>query len=109
MPRKLLLSVAMLIVLSGCGLGWPFSQHPDPNAAQTVQQAEPLVQDCRGRFKSWLGATAVKWDTGPSITHTGETISIRLEAQPTAPTAIDPVQYSCDYENGQFVTAGPVQ
>jgi hypothetical protein len=108
MPRKTLLGAAMLALLAGCGPGLPFSQHPDPNAAQTVQQADPLVQDCQGRFRTSLGKTPVKWDTGPTITHTGETVSIRLEAQPTAETAIDPVQYSCDYTNGQLDTAGPV-
>jgi hypothetical protein len=109
MPRKLLLSAAMLTVLSGCGLGWPFGQHPDPNAAQAVQQSAPLVQDCQGRFKTWLGATPAKQDTGPTITRSGDVISIRLEAESSSPTAIDAIQFHCDYENGQLDSAGPVQ
>ena len=108
MPRKILMGAAMLALLSGCGPGLPFSQHPDPNAAQTVQQADPLVQDCQGRFKTWLGTTPVKWEAGPTITHTGDGVNIRLEAQPTAPNAIDPLQFSCDYTSGQLDTAGPV-
>jgi predicted small lipoprotein YifL len=109
MPRQILLCAAALVALNGCGLGWPLSQHPDPNAAQAVQQAGPLVQDCQDRFQSWLGKTAVKWDTGPTITRTGDAVNIRLEAQPTAPEAIDAVQFSCDYDNGgQLSLAGPV-
>jgi hypothetical protein len=110
MPRQILLCAVALAALNGCGLGWPLSQHPDPNAAQAVAQAGPLVQDCQGRFQSWLGATAVKWDdAGPTITRTGEAISIRLAAQPTGPQAIDAVQFSCDYDNGGTLSlAGPV-
>ncbi|MGB8840872.1 MAG: hypothetical protein WCC64_07350 [Aliidongia sp.] len=110
MPRNALLSAATLALLAGCGPGWPLGQHPDPNAAQTVRQAEPLVQDCERRFKSWLGTTAVTWDGGanPSITRTGDSVSIRLAAMPTESTAIDPLQYSCDYDGGETVTAGPV-
>jgi hypothetical protein len=110
MPPRLLLSATVLTLLGGCGPGWPFSQHPDPNAAQAVQQAQPLVQDCQARFKGWLGATPVKWDAGPIITRADGTISIRLEAEPTAQTAIDAVDYRCDYDDktGQLDTAGPV-
>jgi hypothetical protein len=110
MPRRLLLSAALLIPLGGCGLGWPFGQHPDPNAAQTAQQAGPLVQDCQARFQSWLGTTPVRWDTGPIITRADETVSIGLEAQPTASTAIDAIDYHCDYDakSGQLDSAGPV-
>ena len=108
MPRNLLLSAAVLPLLAGCGLGWPFTQHPDPNAAQAVQQAGPLVTDCQGRFKSWLGATDVQWQTGPIITRTGNTVSIRLEAQPTSSTAIDALHYGCEYEGSQLTLAGPV-
>jgi hypothetical protein len=98
----------MLTALTGCGLGWPMTQHPDPNAAEAVAQAEPLVKDCQNRFQSWLGKTAVKWDTGPTITRTGDAVSIRLEAMPTAPDAIDPVQFSCEYDSGTLNVAGPV-
>jgi hypothetical protein len=110
MLPRLLLSAAVPILLGGCGPGLPFSQHPDPNAAQAVVQAGPEVQDCQARFKAWLGATPVKWDTGPTITRTEETVSIRLEAQPTAPTVIDPVDYHCDYDgkSGELSSAGPV-
>ena len=114
LPRslaRLLPSAALLIALGGCGPGLPFSQHPDPNAAAAVQQAGPLVQDCQARFKGWLGATPAKWDTGPTITRADDTVSIRLEAQPTAPTAIDAIDYHCDYDSktGELESAGPVQ
>ncbi len=110
MPPRLLLSAALQTTLGGCGLGLPFSQHPDPYAAQAVQQAGPEVQDCQARFKAWLGATPVKWDTGPTITRADDTVSIRLEAQPTAPTANDAVDYHCDYDGktGELSSAGPV-
>ena len=111
MHRKITLSAATLTLLAGCGPGLPFSQHPDPYAAQTVAQAEPLVEDCRSRFKTWLANTPVSWEggAGPSITHAGESVSIRLEAQPISPTAIDPIQFSCQYDNGQLDSAGQVQ
>jgi hypothetical protein len=110
MPRKSPLSAAALALLAGCGPGLPFTQHPDPNAAQTVIQAGPMVQDCEGRFKKWLGTTPVTWDreAGPTITRTGDSVSIRLAAMPTAPSAIDPLQYSCNYDGSETVSAGPV-
>jgi hypothetical protein len=110
MLRKSLLITAMPALLAGCGPGLPFSQHPDPNAAQVVVDAQPLVLDCQSRFRTWLGSTPVIWDgtAAPSITRTEETISIRLEAIPTGSNALDPLQFSCDYDNGQFNTAGPV-
>jgi hypothetical protein len=107
----LLLGTVLLILLGGCGPGLPFTQHPDPNAAAAVQQAGPLVQDCQARFKAYLKATPVKWDgAGPSITRTDETISIRLEAEPTAATTIDPIDYHCDYDTktGQLDSDGRV-
>jgi len=111
MKRKTLLAAALPLLLGGCGLGWPFTQHPDPYAAEAVQQSQPLVEDCRGRFKTWLGATPVNWETGtgPIITRAEQVITIRIEAQPTSPTAIDAVQYSCQYDNGQLQAAGPVR
>jgi len=110
MLRKSLLITAMLAVLAGCGPGLPFSQHPDPNAAKAVVDAQPLVLDCQSRFKTWLGSTPVISDStaAPSITRTDETLSIRLEAIPTGTNAIDPLQFNCDYDNGQLTTAGPV-
>jgi|GEM_PF-5165016 hypothetical protein len=113
MNCKTLLSAGLLAALADCegGLGLPFTQHPDPAAAEAVASTEPLVQDCRSRFKTWLGKTPVNWEggAGPSITRTGESVNIRLEALPTGPEAIDPIEFSCDYDNGQFDTAGPVQ
>jgi hypothetical protein len=110
MLRGFLLITAMPALLAGCGPGLPFSQHPDPNAAQTVLDTQPLVQDCQSRFKTWLGSTAVVWDgiPAPSITRTDAAVTIRLEAIPTGTNAIDPLQFSCDYDNGQFNAAGPV-
>ena len=108
MPRKSMLSAAALALLAGCAPGLPFMHHADPDAAAAVEQTQSLVQDCQGRFETWLGTTPVTRDTGPSITRTGEIVSIRLEAQPTAAEAIDPVQYNCDYVDGQLAAAGPV-
>ena len=110
MLRKSLLITAMPALLAGCGPGLPFSQHPDPNAAQAVVDAQPLVLDCQSRFKTWLGGTPVICDgtAAPSITRTEESVSIRLEAIPTGPNALDPLLFNCDYDNGQFATAGPV-
>jgi hypothetical protein len=110
MLRKSLLITAMLAGLADCGPGLPFSQHPDPNAAQAVVDAQPLVLDCQNRFKSWLGSTPVISDgtAAPSITRTDETVSIRLEAIPNGTNAIDLLLFNCDYENGQLATAGPV-
>jgi hypothetical protein len=110
MLRRFLLITAMPALLADCGPGLPFSQHPDPNAAQTVLDAQPLILDCQSRFKTWLGGTPVLWDgtPAPSITRMEETVNIRLEAIPIGTNAIDPLQFTCDYDNGQFAAAGPV-
>jgi hypothetical protein len=106
---KSVLGLAALLLPAGCGPGLPFNQYPDPNAAAAVEETKPLVDDCRGRFATELAGTPAEEQSSPLITRDDEIVSVRLEAQPTGPDAIDPVQFACTYEKGELTLAGRVK
>lgn len=108
MLRNLLLGSVAFALLGGCADGWQWLTGSDPNAAQAVQSAEPLIQQCREHFVAWLDGTPVTWEGGPTVTRVGTFTAIQLEAQPTAPTAIDAKVYRCEFDNGQPGIMGPV-
>jgi hypothetical protein len=102
-PKVFLLLPAILI-LSGCGNGWPWGRGPDPNAAQAVEQAQPLVAECRKHFTEELHGQPFLMDSGPTVMHDGATTMISLEAQPTNPDAFHPARYNCTFEDGKLVS-----
>jgi hypothetical protein len=105
---KLLSSVTALLLLAGCASSWPFNRGPDPEAAGTMRSAEPMIKACQARFASWLGARKVVWDGGPTVTRTGTLTTIQIEAQPTAPETIDPVDFRCEFDGDTLTRAEPV-
>lgn len=106
---KSVLGLAALGLLAGCGPGLPFNQYPDPNAAAAVEETRPLVEDCRSRFATELAGTPAEEQSSPLITRDAEIVTVRLEAQPTGPDAIDPVQFGCTYEKGELTVSGRVR
>ena len=105
---KLLGIAAVLALTAGCATGWPLAHGPDPQAAGTIQSAEPLVKLCQDRFVAWLGARPVVWEGGPTITRTDSLTTIQIEARPTASDTIDPVDFRCEFDGTTLDRAGPV-
>lgn len=105
--RRLIVLTAMVAPLAGCNTGWPFGSKLDPNAAEAVSASAPLVDQCRREFVAALKGTPVSFDSGPSVTRAGAQTTIRLEAMPTSPDAINPKRYYCDFENGTMGDHGP--
>ncbi|GGF21403.1 hypothetical protein GCM10011611_29340 [Aliidongia dinghuensis] len=74
---------------------------------KTVTATEPLVARCKAEFVKSLAGLPVTFDPGPTIANYGDAVTIRLEAQPTDPNAINDKIYSCDFEQGEMVRHGP--
>jgi len=107
--RNLLSALTVLSLLAGCDTtGWPMAHRADPGAADTLRASEPLVGQCRTKLLAWLGQRPVTIDEGPTVTRTGDITTIQIEAQSTAPDAIDPIEYRCEFEGGTMSKAGPV-
>ncbi len=107
--RNLLSALTVLSLLAGCdATGWPLAHRPDPGVSDTLRAAEPLVGQCRTKLLAWLGQRPVTIDEGPTVTRTGDITTIQIEAQSTAPDAIDPIEYRCEFEGGTMSKAGPV-
>jgi hypothetical protein len=102
--RKVILLLPATLILSGCGNGWPWGRGPDPNAVKAVEQAEPLVAECRKHFTEDLHGLSVTMDSGPTVMRDGATTMISLEAQPTNPDALHPARYNCTFEDGKLVS-----
>ena len=105
---KLLGTMAMLSLLSGCATGWPWAHGPDPQLGETLRSSAPLVKACQDRFAAWLGPRPVRWGDGPLVTRTGTQTTVQIEAQPTAPETIDPIAYRCEFEGETLGDARPV-
>jgi hypothetical protein len=106
--RNLLGIAAALTLLAGCATGWPLAHGPDPQVAETLQSAEPLVKICQQRFVAWLGPRPVTWEGGPTVTRDGTFTTIQIEARPNAADTIDPVDFRCEFEGEALGKSGPV-
>ncbi len=102
------MGIGTLLGLGGCATGWPWGEGPDPGAAATVTETEPLAETCRRQFTESLNGTSVNFLGGPTVTREANVVTIRLEAQPTNQDDYVTRRYFCDFEEGKLVSDGPV-
>jgi hypothetical protein len=101
--------VPLGFILGGCISGLPWSHRPDPDAAAALQQAEPMVAECRRHFLADLKGAAMRVDSGPTVVRDGTITTVRLDALPPDPTSDSGKIYSCEFDSGKLGVYGVVE